>query len=63
MHVGPNVLFQVRLQSRKEGMESLLISHSRKPILQLLEFLDIAYDSAGLSQCSELLARLFYLSD
>ena len=38
LHVGPNVLLQVRLQSKKEGMESLLISHSRKPILQLLEF-------------------------
>ena len=52
LHVGPNMLLQVRLQSRKEGMEGLLISHSRKPILQLLEFLDVACDSAGLPQCS-----------
>ena len=33
LHVGPNVLLQVRLQSRNEGMERLLISHSEKPIL------------------------------
>ena len=52
LHVGPDVLLQVRLQSRKEGMEGLLISHSRKPILQLLEFLDVARDSASLPQCS-----------
>ena len=61
--MGPNVLLQVRLQSRNEGMKSLLIYHSRKPILQLLELLDVACDSAGLPQCSELLARFFNFSD
>ena len=53
----------MRLQSRNEGMESLLISHSRKLILQLLEFLDITCDLAGLPQCSELLACFFNFSD
>ena len=63
LHVGPNVLLQVRLQSRKEGLESLLISHFRKPILQLLELLDVACELAGLPQCSQLLLCFFDLYD
>ena len=63
LHVGPNVLLQVWLQSRKESMECLLISHPREPILQLLEFLDVACDSAGVPQCSQLLMHFFNLSD
>ena len=48
LHVGPNVLLQVHLQSGDENMECFLISHSKKPILHLLELLDVACDSASL---------------
>ena len=45
------MLLQVRLQSRQEGVKRFLIRHPRKPILQLLELLDVARNLAGLPQC------------
>ena len=44
-------------------MQCLFVSHSREPILQLLELLDIACYSAGLPQCSQLFKRFLNLCD